>query len=186
MTRPWKHIVFVAGVVGVVGLFVPVLEIRHDVVAIELTAKELTFGFKGTHALLARNLPAILEKRLPASIRSGRDDARQIAQVSRHAALMYIPAGLLLLLGLVGLSSKRPFGRGLGAIALVFGLASIAAYFGLRAGIRYGLEEAMFKRTTVNLLNGAFLLLVAGLGGTAAGIGALVRPERRGDPGPKR
>ncbi|HEY5936655.1 MAG TPA: hypothetical protein VIU61_18530 [Kofleriaceae bacterium] len=179
MTRPWKHIVFVAGFVGLVGLFVPLLEIRHGIVAVELSAKELTFGFKGTHALLQKELPKMIEKRLPASIRSGRDDARLIAEASKHAALMYIPAALLFLLGLVGLSTRRPFGRGLGALALLLGLASIAAFVGLRVGLRYGLEEAMFKRTTVELLNGAFLLFVAGLGGAIAGIGALVKPEQR-------
>ena len=179
VNRPWKHIVFVAGVVGVVGLWVPLIEIRHSVVAVELSAKELTFGFKGTHALLERNLPAVIEKRLPASIRSGRDDARLIAHASKHAALMYIPAGLLLLLGLFGLSTKRPFGRPLGGLALLFGLASIATFVGLRIGLRMGLEEAMLERTTVELLNGAYLLLLAGLGGTVAGVGALVKPETR-------
>lgn len=179
VTKAWKHIVFVAGVVGLVGLFVPLLEIRHGIVGVELSAKELTFGFKGTHALLQKELPAVIERRLPASIRSGRDDARLIAHASKHAALMYIPAALLLVLGLVGLSTKRPFGRGFGALALLFGLASIAAFIGLRVGLRYGLEEAMLKRTTVELLNGAFLLFVAGLGGTFAGIGALVKPELR-------
>lgn len=179
MTKPWKGIVFVAGFVGLVGLFVPLLEIRHGIVAVELSAKELTFGFKGTHALLQKELPQIIEKRLPASIRSGRDDARLIAQASKHAALMYIPAALLLALGLFGLFTKRPFGRGFGALALLFGLASIAAFIGLRVGLRYGLEEAMFKRTTVELLNGAYLLFIAGLGGVVAGIGALVKPELR-------
>jgi hypothetical protein len=180
VTKAWKHIVFVAGLVGVIGMFTPLLEIRHGIVGVELSAKELTFGFQGTHALLNRELPKVIEKRLPASIRTGRDDARLIAQASKHAALMYIPAALLLLLGLFGLATRRPFSRPFAAMALLFGLASIATYIGLRIGLRLGLEEAMFKRTTVELLNGAALLLVAGLGGTFAGIGALVKPEQRG------
>ena len=177
MNRAWKHIVFVAGVVGVIGLFVPLLEIRHDLVAVELTAKELTFGHEGAHALLNKRLPRILEDRIPAAIRSGRDDARLVAHASRHAALMYVPAALLLLLGLVGLATRRPFGRVHAALALVLGLAAIAAFVGLRYGVRYGVEELGIKRTTVTLLNGSFLLFIAGLGGAVAGVGALVKPE---------
>ena len=141
MSRAWKHIVFVACLIGVIGLFVPLLEVRHELVALELTAKELTFGHEGAHALLNKRLPRMIEDRIPASIRSHRDDARLVAHASRHAALMYIPAGLLLLLGLVGLATRRPFRRVDAALALVFGLAAIAAFVGLRYGVRYGVEE---------------------------------------------
>jgi hypothetical protein len=178
VTKAWKHIVFVAGVVGFIGLFTPLLEIRHGIVGVELSAKQLTFGFEDAHALLQRELPMAIEKRLPASMRSGRDDVRLIAEASKHAALLYVPAVLLMLLGAIGLATRKPFNRVFAAVALLFGLASIAAFVGLRVGLHAGLEEAMFKRTTVELLNGAFLLLIAGIGGTFAGIGALVKPER--------
>ncbi|MEJ7603118.1 MAG: hypothetical protein WKG01_34845 [Kofleriaceae bacterium] len=176
--RPWKHIVFVAGVIGVFGLFVPLLEIRHDLVAVRLTAKELTFGLEGAHAMLNARLPKLVERRIPAAIRSGREDARMVAHASRYAALMYIPAGLLLVLGLAGLATRRRFGRVHAALALVFGLAAITAFIGLRVGVQVGVEELGLKRTTVTLLNGAFLLVIAGLGGAVAGVGALVKPEQ--------
>lgn len=176
----WKHLLLVAGLIGFIGIFTPLVETRTTTplgpVAIELTAYQLTFGLERTHELLGKELPVIVEKRLSTVIRDARDDARLVAEASRGAILLFIPALVLLALGLYGLIKQR-CGRVVGALGLLFAAASIAAFFGLRWGIDYGMKEAGFKRTTLRDDNGATMLLVAGIVGAVGSLGALIRPQ---------
>jgi hypothetical protein len=174
--RAWKHVVLLAGILGVCAGFAPMFEVKQGKIAVELSARQLSFGLDKPHSYLERDLPRAAEKYLPSSLRGARDDARLIAEVSRWAALAYAPAALLALLGLIGVLSRR-FGRVLGAGALLFGLGSIAAWIGLRYGIAYALEEADLRRTEVTLLFGAHTLLLVGIAGVIAGVGALARPD---------
>ncbi len=57
------------------------------------------------------------------------------------------------------------------------GALSAAAWFVLRYAIDYGVAELDVKRTTVELLGGAQLLLFAGAGGIALGLLGVIRPE---------
>jgi hypothetical protein len=176
--KPWKYMLLAAGVAGVIGLFLPLVEVRHGPVVMGFTAFDLSFGMDKTRSLLDTQLPKFAEKRLPSNVRIARDDARLIAEASQGAALAFAPAMLMAVFAIIGFLRKR-FGRILGLGAFVLGLGSIGAWIGLRYVIQYALEEAALKRTTVNLQLGAHLLLVIGGLGVLAGLGALVKPETK-------
>ncbi|HSK04819.1 MAG TPA: hypothetical protein VK932_26400 [Kofleriaceae bacterium] len=178
--RAWKHVLVLFGALGVLGMFAPMLELRQGRVVVELSASQLSFGFEKQHAILQRELPQFAEKLadkyLPESVRSTRRDVRLVSEAARWAALAYAPAALLALFGLIGVLRRR-FGRALGTLALLAGLASIATWLGLRFGIRFALAQSDLDKTQVTLMFGAHLLLVAGVAGVIAGIGALARPD---------
>ena len=179
--RAWKHIVLLIGILGASGFFAPMVEVKQGRVAIEFSARRLSFDFDREHSALERSLPPLAEKYLPRSARSARDDARLAARVSRWVGLAYVPTALLALLGLAGVFRGR-FGRLLGALTLFCGVASFAAWLGLHYGIPLALAEAELKHTDVSLLFGAHLLLLAGAAGVLAGLGALLRPDRGARP----
>jgi hypothetical protein len=153
------------------------LEVKQGKVAVEFSARQLSFGFERERSLLERNLPRVAEKYLPGSVRSARDDARLVNEAVRWSALAFAPAGLLALLGLLGIAARR-FGRFLGALALLAGLGSIGTYVGLYYTIPFALQEAELKDVQVSLLLGAHLLTVVGVAGVIVGFGALARPDR--------
>lgn len=183
--KPWKLMLLAAGVAGVIGLFLPLVEVKHGPFVVSFTAKQLSFGLDNAHSfldtvetaqgILDKRLPK-LGKRIPGDVRTYREDARMVAEASRGAALAFAPAAIMFLLGALGLLRKQ-FGRISGALALLLGLSSIAAWIGLRFVMQYALEEVALKRTTVAMQIGAHVLLVIGALGVLAGIGALVQPE---------
>jgi hypothetical protein len=174
--RAWKHIILLIGILGVTGAFAPMLVFKLGKTPIQFSARRLSFDFDRTYTAIERDLPRVPEKYLPRSVRSTREDVRLAAKVARWAAAAYVPAALLALLGLAGIFLGR-FGRVLGALAVLFGLASIGAWIGLRVGIPLALEEAGLKRTSIELLFGAHLVLLAGVIGALIGIGALLWPD---------
>ena len=180
MAKLWKHLMLVAGLVGLVGIFLPLIETRTQTrfgpAELQLNAYQLSFGFEREHQILGRELPPILEKRLSPAVRDARTDARLVAEASKGALLLFVPALVLLALGFCGLVKQR-FGRVLGALAFLFAAASIAAFFGLRYGIEYGMAEAGFKRTVVEPITASYFLIAAGVVGLVGAIGALARPQ---------
>jgi hypothetical protein len=169
---------FVAGLIGLIGMFVPLVSLGKGVTHVEVTAKELSFGLSRTHALVDKELPPLVAKRLPKDVITGRDDVRMVLKGLRGAAAAFIPALLLLLLGVSGMW-RGELSRRLAIVALVCGIASIAAYLGLRYGIDYGEnEEPMLKRVELTIELGAYLLIVAGLGGILGGALGAWKPER--------
>lgn len=172
----WKHVALLVGVLGVTGVFAPLLEVKQGRVAIELSARRLSFGADREYALVERELPKLAENLLPGSLRSTRDDIREVAHAARWAALAYLPAAALALLGLLGIRRRR-FGRGAGLLAVLCGLASFGAWLALHHGIRAALPEAEVKHMEISLLFGAHLLLLVGAAGVVAGRGAVARPD---------
>jgi hypothetical protein len=183
--RAWKHILLLIGILGVTGAFAPMVEValetRRGSVPIEFSARRLSFDFDRAYAAIERELPRPAERYLPRSVRSAHQDLRLVAEVARWAAIAYVPAALLALLGLLGVALGR-FGRVLGVLAFLFGLASAGAWLGLRLGIPIALEESGLQHVSIRLLFGAHLLLLAGAAGVLAGIGALIRPDRGPSP----
>lgn len=185
--RATKHLLFIIAILGVTGAFLPFLEIRSHGVPLKLTARELSFGFEKAHKAIAYKLPAFAEARLPGDVKSTRDDIRLVASAVKFAMALYIPFGLMLIVAILSQYRGR-LTRGPAAIAMVCGALSAAAWFALRYAIDYGLEEVALKRTSIELLGGAQLLLFAGAAGVALGLVGVIRPEaarvRRPPPGP--
>jgi hypothetical protein len=163
-------------------LFLPLLAVGRGPLRAELSARELTFGLERAHRVIDRKIPAFIERRISPDVIEARDDVRLVAHASRGAALAFIPAALLLVLGISGMWRGR-FGRGLAAVGLVCGLASIGAYFGLQYAIAYGIEEEpLLRHVALTLQFGATLLIIAGIGGVAGGVIGLIKPDLGGEP----
>jgi hypothetical protein len=175
--KPWKTMMLGAAVTAMIGLFLPLVEVRHGPIVIGFTAMDLSFGMERTRSLLDKQLPGIADKRIPRDIRDARDDARMVSDASRGAALAFVPGLLMGLLAIVGFLRKR-FGRFLGLLGFVLGVGSIGAWLGLRYVIQYALEELALQKTQVNLQLGGNLLVVVGALGVLAGLGALVQPDK--------
>jgi hypothetical protein len=182
-----KHILFAAGLIGLIGMFVPLVSLGKNLTHVEVSAKELSFGLKRIHKLLDKEIPFVVARHIPKDVLEGRDDVRTVLKALRGAAAAYIPALAILLLGVSGMWRGR-FSRRLAAIAVLCGIASIAAYFAVIYGIDYGEnEEPLLKRVALTVEVGAYLLIVAGVGGIAGGGLGLWKPElprRRTPPAP--
>lgn len=172
-----RYLLVIAGALGLLAMFQPMVALGRGPVKLTTSAYDLSFGFEKLHKTLDRKLPGFAERRIPADIRETRDDIKLVADASRGAALAYVPCALLLVLGLFCISRKRtPLGVAIAAFPL--GLASIAAWFGVRYGVAYGIEEEpALKRVHLDLQYGAHVLLVAGVIAIIAG--SLALRERR-------
>lgn len=173
-----RFIVLIAGIVGVLGMFQPLMEVGRGKLHLAVSAYELSFGLSRTHRVLDAKMPFLVEMKIPADIRSTRDDIKLVLDASKHAALAYLPAVLLVLIGAYAVLRKK-LGRALGGAALLVGLASIAAHLGLRYGLAYGKEEEpLLQRVQLDLALGAHVLLAVGIAAGIAGLASLLRPDR--------
>ena len=120
---------------------------------------------------------------MPPDALQARDDVRMVLKGLRGAAAAFLPAIVILLCGVAGMW-RGYFPRKLGYVALVCGVLSIVAYLGVVYGIDYGEnEEPMLKRVNLTVELGAYLLIVAGIGGMIGGALGIWKPE--GAPPPK-
>ncbi len=177
MSNNARYIVLIAGLLGVLAMFQPLLVIGRYKLRAEVSAYELSFGLSKTHKALDTKLPFLVERKIPQDLRDARDDIKIIMDASKNAALAYIPAAVLLLIGAYATWKKR-LNRPLAALCVLFGFASALAYVGLKYGIAYGeQEEPILKRVSIELLIGAKILLAGGLACVVAGLAALVHPN---------
>lgn len=172
-----KHILFAAGLIGLIGMFVPLVSFGKKLTHMEVSAKELSFGLSRTHALIDKEIPSSVAKHVRKDLLEARDDVRTVLKALRVAAAAFLPALAILVLGVSGMW-RGQFSRRLGLVALFCGVASIAAYFGVIYGIDYGEnEEPLLKRVELTVEVGAYLLVVAGLGGIVGGALGAWKPE---------
>jgi len=180
-----RYIVLIAGVLGFLGLFQPLISMGRYKLRAEFSAYELSFKSTDAHKLLDAKIPKFVERKLSADILSTRDDIKMIVDASKNAAYAFIPSILLFVIGGIALKRKR-LGRPLAALALLFGIASAAAYLGLKYGIFYGeQEEPIVKRLNLELQIGAKVLLAGGLGAAIFAAVALIKGEPTPDAAPK-
>lgn len=180
--RATKHILFAIAIIGIVGAFLPLIQIRSHGIPLDVTPKELSFGFEKAHKIVDYKLPAFAEKRLPTDIKDTRDDIRLVAHAMKWALALFIPIALMMLFAVLA-QWKGRLTRASAAFVVLLGIVSAASWFVLRYALDYGLEEIALKRTTVVLAPGAHFLLVAGLGAIVVGLLGTIRPEPA--PGPR-
>lgn len=173
-----KHVLLLLGLVGVIGVVMPLAEIRKGPVGVALSARELSFGLEKTHSALDKKLPKLLEKHLPGDVRDTRDDLKMVADYLKWAVLVYAPALLLAVFGLIAVRKKR-LDRGLAGAAVLCGVVALGAWIGLHYAIAYAIEEADIKGMTIQLMSGAHMLLLTAATGIGVGIAAIVKPEPR-------
>lgn len=178
-----KHVLILLGLVGVLGVVMPLAELRKGPAGVTLSAKELSFGLEKTHGMLDRKLPGFLEKRIPADVRDTRDDVKMVADYLKWAVLVYLPALLLVVIGIIAVSRKQ-LGRPLGSAVLLVGVIALGTWIALHKAIAYALVEADVKGMTIELMGGAHMLLITAATGIGVGIAALVRPDLPPRPAP--
>ena len=171
-----KHVLILLGLVGVLGVVMPLAELRKGPAGVTLSAKELSFGLEKTHGMLDKKLPGFLEKRIPTDVRDTRDDVKMVADYLKWAVLVFVPAVLLVVIGIIAVSRKR-LGRPLASAALLVGVIALGAWIALHEVIAYALVEADVKGMTIELMSGAHMLLITAATGIGVGIAALVRPD---------
>lgn len=171
-----------AGVAAVIGLFLPFVHVRRAPIGLSFSAKDLSFGLGKTRTIVEKEMPAI-ERRLPkivdkrlGSVHSAQDDLTTVLEASKWSALAFLPGALLGLLGAIA-TWRRRAGRSVGAPAVLFGLISIAGWFGMRWAMGFAVEEAEIDKLEVTMEFGAHFLLGIGVLGAIAGIGALIKPD---------
>ncbi len=174
--RATKHILFAIAIIGIVGAFLPLIQIRTHGVPIDVTPKELSFGFEKAHKVLDYKLPSFAEKRLPVDVRQTRDDIRLVGQAMKWAMALFIPIALMMLFAVLA-QWKGRLTRASAVVVVLLGAISAASWFVLRYALDYGLEEVALKRTTVVLAPGAHFLLVAGVAAVVVGLLGALRPE---------
>ncbi len=161
----WKYIVLAGGVAGLVGFFLPFAtadNLSLSAFSLLRAADEVEAGVKAEVKDVART--AEEKAKVSSSVSEGFTKFRTLM------LLFYAPAAALALIGAFT-SVRGRFGRLGGFFALLFGGASagIWALFHHIAG-----EPG----ETATLGIGLHMLLVAGLCGIVAGLGALVTPDR--------
>jgi len=153
----------IAGIIGVLAMFQPMIALGRGPLKIKTSAYELSFGLDRVHKLVDRKLPGFAEARIPADVLQTRDDIKLVAHASRAAAVAYVPAIIVLLLGAFAVWRKRTH-LAVALTALPLALASIAAWFGVRYGVAYGRqEEPALARLHFELQWAAHVLLVVGV-----------------------
>jgi hypothetical protein len=171
VTALWKYLVLVGGIAGIVGFFLPFVNVHE---------RDARFGRHPSAFELVRRLEALDEMTQSlTALGITASDAQQMAsqahdqlQTARTAAsVIYAPAALLALLGIV-CGVRRRMGRLAGFLALVLGAASGAVW----AVFHYVASGDPHHGATLGL--GAHLLLACGALGVLAGIGALVASDR--------
>ncbi|HVK83648.1 MAG TPA: hypothetical protein VM513_06050 [Kofleriaceae bacterium] len=164
-----KFIVLVGGILGILAFFLPMVSIHRADFNGSVSAFQVIKGLsKASEVVSSANVnaagidSAVTSADL-AQAKEGIDSMKGIV------AAIFVPAILLTLIG--GLAVKRKqFGRGAGALTLIFGLIGL--------GIATILRSAAEGDAGIALT----LLLVTGLAGTVGGLLALVKPERLAKP----
>jgi hypothetical protein len=169
--KAWKILVLLGGIAGVVGFFMPFARGHNDRANIDqsVSAYQLAKG------LDKKELLAEAEK-----LKISKEDAERAAteleeglkEAQGFAIIAYAPAALLAIIGAFAVAFRR-FGRLGGVFAFLLGGASAGIWALLNAAAGHA-EKAQ----SVSLGIGAHLLLVAGIAGLVAGLGALVAPDR--------
>ena len=171
-----KHLLILLGLVGVLGVVMPLAELRKGPAGVTLSAKELSFGLEKTHGMLDKQLPGFLAKRIPADVRDTRDDVKMVADYLKWAVFVFAPAVLLVLIGIVAVARKQ-LGRPLASAALLVGVIALGTWIALHKVIAYAIVEADVKGMTIELMSGAHMLLITAATGIGVGIAVLVRPD---------
>ena len=172
-----RYLFLIAGILGVLAAFQPMISIGRGPLHIQVSAYDLSFGLGKSRTALDYKIPALAKRHISPDILQTRDDIKLISDATKGAMLAYIPVALLLLIGAFCVWRKKT-ARPLGALAVLLGAVSIAAWFGIRYGVAYGIEEEpALARLRLQPVFGAHVLLVAGVLALLGGLKSLIRRD---------
>lgn len=175
----WKILVLLAGLVGLVGFFLPlrVLSGLDGHAGTHASAYEIAQGVDETQQLIT------YAEQLGISTRELSASLDQNLEHYRYAMLgMFAPSLILLLVGVVAIG-RGGLGRIGGFFALAFGGASLLAFVAalVLAGDLVLHHDAVEVRLSSSLGPGMYCLLASGVLGMFAGAAAVLRPDRHDD-----
>lgn len=162
----WKILVLVAGLAGVAGFFLPALSGAESYSGFQV------FRGVSTGADMLEKAKTVGKEYEATKGATEKFDAQVETGATALKGIIlgfYVPALLLVILGVVGLIRGK-FQRVSGVFAVLLGLVS-SLVWGIFA---LGASDA---NSGFSVGIGLHMLLVAGLGGLIAGIGALVKPD---------
>lgn len=156
-----KFIVLVGGMLGILAFFLPLVTVTQHGVSASVSAYDVIKGVDVASSEVSR-------AEVTASVGSGAQTEMEdgLAAIKTFVMAVFVPAGLLALIGAVGVKRKK-FGRVAGTFSLLLGVVTL--------GIAALLKGAAEGDGGIGLT----LLLVGGLAGTVGGLLALIKPERR-------
>jgi hypothetical protein len=171
MMRTAQYLLIVAGVVGIIGLFTPMLTLKKGPFEQALSARDLAVEGHYTNGIWQRKVPKIALDRLsnalpgalPATIASVKSDVEDALLATRLMTLVFAPSMVLLLIGLVSMFRGR-LGAWIAFIALLISVISVTSTFALR----WGVETYSIEHLTIRLEPGAYIPVLIGAIGIAA------------------
>lgn len=172
-----RYLFLIAGILGVLAAFQPMISLGRGPVKVEVSAYDLSFGLGKSRTALDVKIPSLAKRHIPPDILQTRDDIKLISDATKGATLAYVPVALLLLIGAFCVWRKKT-ARALAALALLLGAISIAAWFGIRYGVAYGIEEEpALARLRLQPVFGAHVLIVAGVLAILGALKSLLRRD---------
>lgn len=178
-----KYVLALAAIMGLLGVFAPLLTIHKRGVAQAFSARDLltsgeavqrALGGKWANRLTTarEHLPEVAQRHLPSALRTLRQDLDDLVVGTRAAAMTFIPCLVLTLLGTIVVYRQR-FRRVAASLAMFLGAAACVSSVALRWGLReYGPDAVQ-----ITLAYGAWIPMACGvLAIIAAGL-VLIRPD---------
>ncbi|HEU5058931.1 MAG TPA: hypothetical protein VFU21_20500 [Kofleriaceae bacterium] len=174
MVKAAKFMVLVAGLMGLVAFFLPLFSVDVAGKSFTVSAFQAVRGVEAVKANLEKQAGEKMQND-PQAQKAVADLDDVLTKVKSYLFIMYAPAALLLLLGVIGVV-KQKFGRGFGVLSLLLGLVT----FGFWALLFFAAGEAKKEQAeaTFGLGLGVHLLLGTGILGFLGGVTNTVKPDR--------
>lgn len=169
--RAWKYLVLIGGIAGIAGFFLPLLTFTSDEhrVVISVSAYQIVSGIDAASQLVDSASPVAANhaeaERALVVVNS------ELARYRGAVIAVFAPAVALALLGALA-GARRKMGRIAGLLAIALGLVNAGIWL---VFFDVAIDEPDVR---VNLGYGLHLVLIAGILGVLAGLGALLAPDR--------
>lgn len=174
MVRAAKFMVLAGGLMGLVAFFLPLFSVAAGGKSFTVSAFQAVRGVEAVKAHIESEAGEKVQAD-PEAQRAMSDLDDVLTKVKSYLYIMYAPAALLVLLGLIGVV-KQKFGRGFAILSLLLGLVAL----GFWALLYFAAGEAKKEQAEAafGLGLGVHLLLGTGILGFLGGAINTVKPDR--------
>lgn len=162
MSKAAKFIVLGAGILGLIGFFLPMISVQKSGIEGKLSAFQIVKGIDSAQDVVGEAGAAAGTVEEKAAVSEANE---ALGAVKGIVLALFVPALLLALFGGIG-TAKKKFGRGFGVTSLLLGLVGLAIW-ALLSSAAEGSAGI-----------GLHMLLFTGLGGIIGGLVATVKPDR--------
>lgn len=163
MAKATKFIVLAAGLLGLIGFFLPLISVNKSGVEGKLSAFQIVKGIDSAQDVVENEGAAVAGTAAEKEMVGDANEA--LGAVKGIVLALFVPALFLTLFGGIGTAKKR-FGRGLGIGSLLFGVIGLAVWALLNSAAEGSAGI------------GLHMLLLTGVGGALGGLIATIKPDR--------